>query len=78
MATSLRLPESVHYRAASAAHQVVVPEPCFWVDRLSHAAQHPQALYVIPVSRRSYFLQDCFIKLEILALPLLKTFQIFI
>lgn len=41
MATSFSLPEGVNYRTFSLSNRFVVPQPGFWIDGFTDAAEDP-------------------------------------
>lgn len=43
----LSLPEGVDYRTSTLTHDIMVPEPSFWVYGLSHSPQNTQSGQVI-------------------------------
>ena len=53
---SLCLPEGVDDGALRVPHHVVVPQPCLWVDGLSHRSQNTQRRSFVPAGKYMYII----------------------
>ena len=53
---SLCLPEGVDDGALRIPHHVVVPQPCLWVDGLSHRSQNTQRRSFVPAGKYMYII----------------------
>ena len=51
---SLCLPEGVDDGTLRVPHHVVVPQPCLWVDGLSHCSQNTQRCSFVPAGKYMY------------------------